>query len=70
MNGDALISEIDGNSRETQLTRISQIYTRGADLAWERLYSLSHVNKVSLPTYEFQKLRCWPSFTYSKKVLN
>ncbi|MCP3741597.1 beta-ketoacyl synthase N-terminal-like domain-containing protein [Rossellomorea sp. BNER] len=69
-NGDALISEINESSRETHLIRISQIYTRGADLNWEGLYSLSHVNKVSLPTYEFQKLRCWPSFTSNGKVLN
>lgn len=69
-NGNTLISEIDRNNREIQLNRISQIYTRGADLSWEDFYSLSYVNKVSLPSYEFQKLRCWPSFTYNEKVLN
>lgn len=69
-NGNKLIVETDLNNRESQLSRIAQIYARGADLALNDLYKTQHVQKVSLPSYEFEKLKCWPTFTFSGKVLN
>ncbi|MCT2347248.1 AMP-binding protein [Niallia taxi] len=68
-SGNMLILKSTESTRKTQLIRIAQIYTRGANLEWEALYSLTNVKKISLPTYEFQKLRCWPSFSQSGKIL-
>lgn len=62
-NGNRLLAELDSINRENQLLRVAQIYTRGANLNFCRLYEDQNVKKISIPTYEFEKLRCWPSFT-------
>ncbi|WP_159882306.1 beta-ketoacyl synthase N-terminal-like domain-containing protein [Paenibacillus puerhi] len=60
--GNQLLSELDHKDRESHLGRIAQLYTRGANLAWDCLYDTQRTRRLHLPTYEFDKLKCWPSF--------
>ncbi|MGF9912136.1 beta-ketoacyl synthase N-terminal-like domain-containing protein [Paenibacillus ehimensis] len=62
LTGNQLLAELDLANRESQLLRVAQIYTRGAELAWTLLYDRQQVRRIHLPTYAFDPLRCWPSF--------
>ncbi|WP_026475833.1 beta-ketoacyl synthase N-terminal-like domain-containing protein [Alkaliphilus transvaalensis] len=42
------------------LNRICQLYIRGAQVSWTYLYEGRSRQKVSLPTYGFEKNRSWP----------
>ncbi len=48
-----------------QITDISlfqelcRLYIEGADIKWEGLYEPKERKKVSVPTYPFEKVRCW-----------
>jgi acyl transferase domain-containing protein/acyl carrier protein len=44
---------------EKELAELCQLYIRGAEIAWEELYNLRHVSTVHLPTYPFERKRCW-----------
>lgn len=41
------------------LQKICLLYCRGAEIQWNRIYVNQLVNKISLPTYPFEKKRCW-----------
>ncbi|MCK4258241.1 MAG: SDR family NAD(P)-dependent oxidoreductase [Halanaerobiales bacterium] len=41
------------------LEQICQLYKSGADIDWESMYKDSDRVKVSLPTYPFERERCW-----------
>lgn len=38
---------------------IAELYVAGANVDWERFYHNKKVQKVQLPTYQFEKKRCW-----------
>ncbi|ARV59084.1 polyketide synthase [Nostocales cyanobacterium HT-58-2] len=38
---------------------LAQLYVRGVDINWQGLFLDKHRRKVVLPTYPFQKERCW-----------
>lgn len=62
-SGNNIVANTTIDNRTGNLFRIAQLYIRGAaELHWEQLYSSQQTKKVSLPTYVFQKLKCWPSF--------
>ncbi len=61
-----LMEEIATLNREEYLIRIAQLYTRGANANWALLYD-KNAKKIHIPTYEYEKLRCWPSFDSSQK---
>lgn len=42
-----------------QYKKLAQIYARGASLEWQLINC--EFNKVSLPTYSFEAIRCWPN---------
>lgn len=48
-----------GRNSEIILRELCQLYTLGADIDWESLYMEEDARKVSLPTYPFEKTRCW-----------
>lgn len=48
-----------GKSDRTVLDEICKLYVKGADIVWDDLYIGDDVRKVSLPTYQFEKIRCW-----------
>lgn len=54
-----LISDIMQNQNEDILNEICKLYIRGADIAWYKFYLNESVRKISLPTYQFKKDRCW-----------
>lgn len=54
-----LISHIMQNQNEDMLIEICKLYIRGADIDWYKFYLNESVRKVSLPTYQFKKERCW-----------
>jgi acyl transferase domain-containing protein len=45
--------------KESLLIKIADLYVKGADIDWDKLYSKQSPHKVSLPTYPFDRLPCW-----------
>jgi myxalamid-type polyketide synthase MxaE and MxaD len=48
----------DEQPRETLLTSLGRLYTTGFDPAWDALYP-EHRRPVRLPSYPWQRERCW-----------
>ena len=48
-----------GKTNRQILPAVASLYVRGADADWEVLYRENAVRRISLPTYPFQKIRCW-----------
>ncbi|WP_160670958.1 beta-ketoacyl synthase N-terminal-like domain-containing protein [Clostridium sp. C8-1-8] len=48
-----------GKVKVEYLKSICSLYLRGADIPWNNFYSTEKVKKVSLPTYPFERKRCW-----------
>lgn len=57
-NGQAKPFE-SAEAAQASLSELARLYTEGADLDWDRLYERAAVRKVNLPTYPFEKSRCW-----------
>ncbi len=49
----------DGRTDAGDLERICGLYAQGADLNWEQFYAGEQLYRVSIPTYPFEKERCW-----------
>ena len=49
------------DDRRQMLEAAAGLYARGVELDWERYYKPRRHRKVSLPTYPFQRQRCWVS---------
>ncbi|MCK4258376.1 MAG: SDR family NAD(P)-dependent oxidoreductase [Halanaerobiales bacterium] len=58
-----LLEEFVGSRKNDDLllTDICKLYVEGAEVDWEILYVQEDVYKVSLPTYPFERIRCWPN---------
>ncbi|SFB07600.1 non-ribosomal peptide synthetase [Clostridium frigidicarnis] len=41
------------------IVSVCEAYVKGANIEWERFYSREKRNVVSLPTYAFERRRCW-----------
>ena len=55
------------------LNEVCMQYVNGAEIEWEELYKNEKVLRVSIPTYAFEKKRCWiePKNTFvNNKVIN
>lgn len=51
---------VEGGSADGRLLEdICEAYVRGAKIQWENLYIPGTRHKVSLPTYAFERKRCW-----------
>ena len=44
---------------EEQIQTICNFYIQGAELDWDSLYGSYQGTKLSVPTYPFEKTRCW-----------
>nr|WP_269846598.1 SDR family NAD(P)-dependent oxidoreductase [Paenibacillus roseus] len=44
---------------DSRLPLIGELYVQGADVDWEQLYVREGLYKISLPTYPFERERCW-----------
>ncbi|URZ07162.1 beta-ketoacyl synthase N-terminal-like domain-containing protein [Clostridium felsineum] len=60
-NIDNFISLFIDNGRRDKmyLEQIARYYKEGAEISWKRLYSDKKYTKVSIPTYIFEKTKCW-----------
>ncbi|PKM50197.1 MAG: hypothetical protein CVV02_12585 [Firmicutes bacterium HGW-Firmicutes-7] len=57
----SIIEEIlyTGKSNKNILKKLCKLYALGANIQWDVLYNNDNVKKVSLPSYPFEKSRCW-----------
>jgi acyl transferase domain-containing protein len=67
-----MAADIAGNSQNSAEIIISlcKCYIKGAKIDWEELYLNHGIQKLPLPTYSFEKKRCWVKLpdTISKQV--
>lgn len=40
--------------------RIASCYVNGAEVGWENMYKKRKIYKINIPTYSFEKTKCWP----------
>lgn len=59
-----------GKCHEKLLSEIAELYSRGADVDWDMLYSGEKPRRVSLPVYQFDKYDCWLQVTAEAKELS
>jgi len=52
------VETINKNTRN-DLEEICKSYMEGKDVDWNKVYKKNQYKKVRLPTYEFEKRRCW-----------
>ncbi len=55
----------------TLLKDICELYVMGAAIDWDDFYSMESFRKISLPTYPFERRRCWielPSKSLNKQT--
>ncbi len=52
----------ENNNSDSLLKEIGQLYLQGAFINWSLIYDVKERKKVSLPTYQFEKNRCWVDF--------
>ena len=57
------------NGNNELLEKICYSYTMGTDIDWEYFYKDNLLNKIALPTYPFEKERCWFEVSRIKKEL-
>ncbi|PKM50196.1 MAG: hypothetical protein CVV02_12580 [Firmicutes bacterium HGW-Firmicutes-7] len=48
-----------GSNSSEKLREICKLYIKGLDIKWEALYRQEETYKISIPTYPFEKKRCW-----------
>ncbi len=66
----AKIEEFSLNKhRQELLQELMELYTRGAEIEWERLYTGEGRRKISLPAYPFEKNRCWIEIPHSAESM-
>lgn len=57
---------VDGKDTKALLESIAEDYVRGAKVVWDKLYLDKKYKKIPLPTYAFDKKRCWLSIGNNK----
>ncbi|ACL76718.1 type I polyketide synthase [Ruminiclostridium cellulolyticum] len=56
-------------NRQELLHELMELYTKGAEIEWERLYTGEGRRKISLPAYPFEKNRCWINIPHSAQSM-
>lgn len=63
---------IKGGKKDNNILEdICELYIKGTVIRWELLYHREDVMKVSIPTYSFEKSRCWldiPEIKYTNGI--
>lgn len=53
-------AEAEGAAKaEENWRELARLYVEGAEIDWERLYEGKNLRQVRVPTYPFQRSRCW-----------
>lgn len=52
-----------------ELNKLAQVWLTGAKVSWNLLYATKKPHRISLPTYPFERKRCWYD-SFQKKSLN
>ncbi|MFD1676435.1 beta-ketoacyl synthase N-terminal-like domain-containing protein [Alicyclobacillus fodiniaquatilis] len=55
-------------NRETILVSLAGLYVQGAAINWDMLYDRLPVQRVSLPTYPFERTRCWMDISLNPNI--
>lgn len=65
----ALVSNASLVNEAECLMDIAKLYIKGADIPWKLVFRDKDVRRISLPTYPFEKSRCWiePSYVSEAK---
>ena len=48
-----------GTVKESLLSKVADLYVKGSDMDWDKLYRMESAYKVPLPAYPFDRVRCW-----------
>ena len=51
------------------MDKVAEIYTRGATVDWQKLYTDQKRQKLHLPTYPFERTRYWPDREVAAKMM-
>ncbi|MCC5466705.1 SDR family NAD(P)-dependent oxidoreductase [Pelosinus sp. Bkl1] len=54
---------------EKDLGKIALYWTQGGKIPWETLYEGQEARRISLPTYPFEKRRCWIESGHKSKLI-
>jgi thioester reductase-like protein len=57
-----------GKRDENALMKICELYKKGVDITWDKLYEGENRRKVSIPTYPFERNRCWFEVPQTKNI--
>ncbi len=55
----AKITELKNDDNENIIKDICQLFVKGADIEWEKMFFGAKPAKINLPVYPFMKKRCW-----------
>jgi acyl transferase domain-containing protein/acyl-CoA synthetase (AMP-forming)/AMP-acid ligase II/thioesterase domain-containing protein len=58
----------DGDDRASMLTSLGELYVRGVEVDWNRLYTDARWRRAELPTYAFERRRYWRMASLSAPV--
>lgn len=56
--------------QKNDLGQMAKWWVKGLNLNWSQLYSQGSCNRIALPTYPFNKQRCWIPFENSLQPIN
>ena len=60
----------DSNQQLEIMREICRLYIKGADVQWKEIYKGRKISKTSLPTYPFERNRCWVKGTETEASAN
>ncbi|MCX7920709.1 MAG: SDR family NAD(P)-dependent oxidoreductase [Clostridia bacterium] len=65
-----LINEfkLSGKNNVSLLNKICQLYVKGADVDWDEFYADENRRRVPIPTYPFERNRCWLEVPKERKA--
>ncbi|WP_258166291.1 SDR family NAD(P)-dependent oxidoreductase [Paenibacillus sp. PCH8] len=61
LNGQAetVLDHMSEGEWEESIQELCNLYTQGADILWSRLYKAEETAQIHLPTYPYERNRCW-----------
>ena len=64
--GPSVLASFQSGSRAEVLETLARLYMANVSIDWQRFYQGETYRRVELPTYPFQKIRCWAGVPPSK----